>query len=105
MDCRRAKEVERGCGQQTAMNANREELLFQLALMKPAGERAEFLDRECAVPPLNYTLHRQLRFGTVPGGSQRGESHCRRLFPLGVVNFLTKFANRLTRRSDRHRRC
>ena len=44
MDCRRAKEVERGCGQQTAMNANREELLFQLALMKPAGERAEFLD-------------------------------------------------------------
>jgi eukaryotic-like serine/threonine-protein kinase len=29
------------------MNPNREELLFQLALTKPAGERAEFLDREC----------------------------------------------------------
>ena len=29
------------------MNPNREELLFQLALMKSAGERAEFLDREC----------------------------------------------------------
>ncbi len=29
------------------MNPNREELLFQLALMKPAAERAEFLDREC----------------------------------------------------------
>ncbi len=29
------------------MKPNREELLFQLALTKPAGERAEFLDREC----------------------------------------------------------
>ena len=29
------------------MNPNREELLFQLALMKPASERAVFLDREC----------------------------------------------------------
>lgn len=29
------------------MSANREELLFQLALMKPAAERAEFLSREC----------------------------------------------------------
>ncbi len=29
------------------MNPTREELLFQLALMKPAGERADFLDREC----------------------------------------------------------
>jgi hypothetical protein len=29
------------------MNANREELLFQLALTKPAAERAAFLDREC----------------------------------------------------------
>ena len=30
-----------------SMNPNREELLFQLALTKPADERAEFLDREC----------------------------------------------------------
>ena len=29
------------------MNPNREELLFQLALTKPADERAAFLDREC----------------------------------------------------------
>ncbi|HEX5397846.1 MAG TPA: protein kinase [Verrucomicrobiae bacterium] len=29
------------------MNPNREELLFQLALMKPASERVAFLDREC----------------------------------------------------------
>ena len=29
------------------MNQNREELLFQLALTKPADERAEFLNREC----------------------------------------------------------
>jgi hypothetical protein len=29
------------------MNPNREELLFQLALLKPIAERAEFLDREC----------------------------------------------------------
>ena len=29
------------------MNPNREELLFQLALTKPAAERAPFLDREC----------------------------------------------------------
>jgi WD40 repeat protein/serine/threonine protein kinase len=29
------------------MTPNREELLFQLALLKAAGERAEFLDREC----------------------------------------------------------
>jgi hypothetical protein len=29
------------------MNSNREERLFQLALMKPTIERAEFLDREC----------------------------------------------------------
>jgi hypothetical protein len=30
------------------MNANREELLFQLALLKPAEGRAEFLSRECS---------------------------------------------------------
>ena len=30
------------------MNSNREELLFGLALLKPALERAAFLDRECA---------------------------------------------------------
>lgn len=30
------------------MSSNGEELLFRLALMKPAAERAEFLDRECA---------------------------------------------------------
>ena len=30
-----------------AMNPTREELLFQLALTKPAAERAMFLDREC----------------------------------------------------------
>jgi len=29
------------------MNPNREELLFQLALLKPAAERAAWLDREC----------------------------------------------------------
>jgi WD40 repeat protein/serine/threonine protein kinase len=29
------------------MNPNREELLFQLALLKPTAERAEFLNREC----------------------------------------------------------
>ena len=29
------------------MNPNREELLFQLALTKPAAERAAWLDREC----------------------------------------------------------
>ena len=29
------------------MNPNREEVLFALALTKPAGERPEFLDREC----------------------------------------------------------
>jgi hypothetical protein len=29
------------------MNSNREEALFQIALEKPAAERAEFLDREC----------------------------------------------------------
>jgi len=29
------------------VNPNREELLFQLALTKPAAERASFLDREC----------------------------------------------------------
>ena len=29
------------------MNPNREELLFGLALTKPATERAAFLDREC----------------------------------------------------------
>lgn len=29
-----------------SMNSNREELLFQLALTKPAEERAEYLDRE-----------------------------------------------------------
>ena len=29
------------------MNPTREELLFQLALTKPADERVEFLDREC----------------------------------------------------------
>jgi hypothetical protein len=29
------------------MNSNREELLFGLALTKPAAERARFLDREC----------------------------------------------------------
>ena len=29
------------------MNPNREELLFQLALTKPAPERAAWLDREC----------------------------------------------------------
>ena len=29
------------------MNPNREELLFGLALTKPAAERALFLDREC----------------------------------------------------------
>jgi len=33
------------------MNPSREELLFQLASMKPAGERASFLDRECAHDP------------------------------------------------------
>jgi hypothetical protein len=31
------------------MNSNREELLFQLALTKPAAERAAWLDRECGV--------------------------------------------------------
>jgi hypothetical protein len=30
------------------MNPNREELIFGLALTKPANERAAFLDRECA---------------------------------------------------------
>ena len=30
------------------MNPNREELLFQLALTKPAAERAAWLDRECS---------------------------------------------------------
>ena len=29
------------------MNPNREELLFQLALTKPATERSLFLEREC----------------------------------------------------------
>ena len=29
------------------MNPNREELLFQLALSKPAGKRAAWLDAEC----------------------------------------------------------
>ena len=29
------------------MNPNREELLFQLALMKPVEERVTFPDREC----------------------------------------------------------
>ena len=29
------------------MSARREELLFQLALLKPAAERAAWLDREC----------------------------------------------------------
>jgi hypothetical protein len=29
------------------MNPNREELLLQLALTKPAAERAVWLDREC----------------------------------------------------------
>lgn len=29
------------------MNQNREELLFQLALTKPADERAAWLEREC----------------------------------------------------------
>ncbi len=29
------------------MNPNREELLFQLALTKPAAERVTWLDREC----------------------------------------------------------
>lgn len=29
------------------MNPNREELLFRLALTKPAAERAAWLDREC----------------------------------------------------------
>ena len=29
------------------MNPNREELLFQLALTKPAADRAAWLDREC----------------------------------------------------------
>ena len=30
------------------MNQNHEELIFGLALTKPANERAAFLDRECA---------------------------------------------------------
>lgn len=47
MDFRRAKEVEPEGGEQAAMNPNREELLFQLALTKPVGERVGFLDREC----------------------------------------------------------
>src|SRR6185295_11360466 len=34
--------------ERTAMNQNREELLFQLALTKPADERAAWLERECA---------------------------------------------------------
>jgi serine/threonine protein kinase/WD40 repeat protein len=34
-------------GTTQGMNPNREELLFQLALMKPVGERAAWLDREC----------------------------------------------------------
>ena len=33
------------------MNPNREELLFQLALSKPAAERAAWLDRECGDDP------------------------------------------------------
>src|ERR1019366_2048052 len=34
-------------GGQETMNPDREELLFQLALTKPAAERAAWLDREC----------------------------------------------------------
>jgi len=33
------------------MNAHREELLFQLALTKPAIERVAWLDRECGSLP------------------------------------------------------
>ena len=33
------------------MNPNREELLFQLALSKPAGKRAAWLDAECDSDP------------------------------------------------------
>jgi len=39
------------------MNANREELLFQLALLKSAAERSEFLDRECVA---NLALRQRL---------------------------------------------
>ena len=35
------------CHSINSMNPNREELLFQLALTKPAAERAAWLDREC----------------------------------------------------------
>ena len=60
------------------MNPNREELLFQLALTKPAAERAAWLDRECGddkalrarldarqwtAPPVFHWLH---EVGRVP---------------------------------------
>jgi hypothetical protein len=63
------------------MNPNREELLFQLALTKPANERAEFLDRECRNDAALLAAHEEPEESLATDAAARAKATIKLDFP------------------------
>src|SRR5947207_15779976 len=84
------------------MNSSREEALFTLAVEKPAGERAAFLDRECSGDAelrhrIAALLDAHAKAGEFLNEAPAAVSAKTFVIPTGLVPVTEKAGNRIRR--------